>query len=111
MNQIGTPTIEQKVKDLEKQLEPYAKLKSGEKVADHVTKDAFFSLKKMYLYIPIVFFILLLIFQPDFIKKTEKHNGKEQKHLCMKKFLLFWMIFSALSCVGIFAYNYKLGGK
>jgi hypothetical protein len=104
---IDSPQIGTIIKDLQGQVDEYAKYDGKEQ-----SKESSLSFnagsKYLYMGIPIGIFILLAFMQPAFIK-YEKYNddGTSTYHLSFQKLLMWTLILGVLSNIGVFAYNYK----
>lgn len=92
-----TPTLRNKVKDLELEVNTY--MGKSTPILDLASKN-------MYIYIVVGVLLFLIIFRPTFLYREEIPSHK--KVFCYKRLFLFWVIFSAVLIVGLYAYNHKL---
>ncbi len=105
---METPTLQNRVKELQSQVAPYAK---GKKFAPELIPFSFdgaISSHKTYIGILIGIFVLLLVFRPSFIldEKPDK-KGTVSQYLSFKRLIQFWLIISTILIVGLYTYNYK----
>lgn len=99
--QLDTPTIRAQLKELRNETQKYSTKKQ---------KYTSFTLTwtKMYMAIPVVIFIVLLLWRPNFTKdETYDENGEVSRSLSFKKILYSDLIISSIIIVGIFVYKYK----
>lgn len=95
---MNTPVLKARIRELHGQVKPYS--------GTPETVPFSFSLKdpkKFYIGIPIVVFLLLIVFQPNFVKKEVKNQMK----LCVLKLFLSWILISALLIIGLYASNFN----
>jgi hypothetical protein len=103
---MDTPTLKAKVKMLEKETKQYSTKGLSLDFEDVI------SYWKIYIYISVAIFLLLIIFRPKFIYTSRietNPNGSQQNKLKIdyKKFIVYWLIFSLISCIGFFFYKTK----
>ena len=91
-----TPTLRNKVKDLEIEVNSY--MGKSTPMLDLASKN-------IYLYIIAGVLLLLVVFRPTFLYREEIPSHK--KVFCMKKLFLYWIMFSAILVIGLYAYNLK----
>lgn len=103
-----TPTLIQRVKELQGEVRQY-----GDASFKKDTRGSTFSFSKLkeiniYMAIPIGVFILLLLWKPNFVKVDRVDKTKKiVKKFSFKKFMIFWLVFSATLALGVFGIKYK----
>lgn len=103
---MDTPTLKNRVRELEAQVRPYQKTKNssgtGMFFPPSIIEPA--SLK-IYGGIFLALFFLLLFSRPAFLYNTTVLSGK--KSFSFKKLVIYWLSISSVLCLALFAYNYR----
>jgi hypothetical protein len=108
---VDSPHIENKIADLENLVNPYQKFNTGGGGVGDGYSSFILNFKFYYVYIiiPIVLFILLIFFGPDFVK-TESINNDGSKTLKFNfKTVLIWsVVLGLIFDIGIYGFRYKM---
>lgn len=100
---MDTKIIEERIQELEKQVYSYSGMKTP---LIYSVKN---NLKNIYISAPIIVFIFLLIFRPQFIYKEsiDRKGNIINRHICLKFFLLTWIFITIFIYVCFFILNFK----
>ena len=98
--------LKRHVGQLRAQVSPYSTKKT--KMFSNIDIDVDILLTRFYITIPVVVFIVLVLFRPGFLyeERIDK-DGNNQLTFCFKSLLTYWLLFSTLLVVGVYAYKYK----
>lgn len=96
----NTPVLKNRVKELRGMVKGYSNGKTPE---SELSIQEILSSPKMYIFVPVFVLLCLLLFRPSFLY-TEGIDKKSR--FSSSKLILFWILLSALLCVGVFGYNY-----
>lgn len=96
---MSTPDIKTSIENLRKDVNSY----TGKGKKTSVLNLEKYK-KKIYIGVPILVFLLLLVFKPDMVT-TENDKGK--RVYSFSKLILWWLVITAVLIIGFFAYNYK----
>lgn len=106
---MDTPTLQNRIRELQAQVAPYAKGKKFTLDYAPFSFDTILTSNKIYIAIPVIIFFLLLFFRPTFIEEEKPDKkGNVNRYLSFKKLLQFWLIISTVLLVGFYTYNYKM---
>uniref|UniRef100_A0A6C0EK17 Uncharacterized protein n=1 Tax=viral metagenome TaxID=1070528 RepID=A0A6C0EK17_9ZZZZ len=101
MEGADTPLIQNRVRELRGEIQPYAK---GKKSSGGIT----FSSDKLYYIFPVLILIILIFWRPNFLYDEDGDaEGNVIRKFSYKKLLMYWLIASLIVVIGMFAYNYK----
>lgn len=104
---MDTPQLRNQIKELQSQVSPYTKKKSGV-LSTSFSFEGAFSSKKTYITIPVVVLIAILVLRPGFLYKDKPDSkGNINKSLSFQKIIVAWLIISFLLIIGLFGYNYN----
>lgn len=101
---MDTPTLKNRVRELEAQVKPYQKTKNSSTLFLPPSIIEPTSLK-IYGGIFLALFFLLLFARPAFLYNTTVLSGK--KSFSFKKLMVYWLSISSVLCLALFAYNYR----
>jgi hypothetical protein len=109
MEDIDTPTIANRINELQKQVQPY---RQGYDPLSQYELPFSLSSPKLYLILPGLILLLLLWWRPNFLyNETINSNGQTVEKFSFKKLIVFWLIFSFCLDAGLFGYNYRKKGQ
>lgn len=99
---MDTPTLKMKVDLLQKDTRAYTTdrpvLFSMENVKEFLTEH------QTYVAIVVGVLIFLVLLKPPFLYTERIEKGVAVKYFKIKKLLTYWLVFSVLTCFGVFMY-------
>lgn len=105
---IDSPQIGAMIKELQSQVDQYAPHASTEQSKGGMLSSFSFSSKQIYMIIPVIILVLLLYFQPGFVKYERlNEDGTTTYHLGFKSVIMWTLILSLVSALGLYGYFYK----
>lgn len=97
---METPTLRARIKELQTEVSPYSKGRMG-------FNSFNFTFSNVMKCIPVLVFILLLVFRPSCVYSETTTKKGTVKKFSIKKLFLAWLLISGLCCLGWFGYTYK----
>jgi Na+/citrate or Na+/malate symporter len=111
--EVNSPQIEATIGELQSRVNEYAGYNPTSSTGG-VLPSFSLNLNSIYIYIgiPVVIFILLVFFRPNFVKVEQNlEDGSTQLKTSFKKIMMWSLILGTVFNLGLYGLNYKIKKK